>query len=224
MLEPRVGKKPISINDKRLNAIKQQASKGDRKTFSAPVLSFVPPPPPKRRPTIPHIEPPPLSLTPASPDTNVGVQIKKKKETRSMVDYAQSLPAYAPNYLDFGGPEDLNLLDDGGKDLERAGKRITQLSTITEKVPSTNSSPTIISLLHTERLSASKGRSSSTSSGLSSVRDQRTRSVEDSKSFDLFDLEQQLPSGGPDDLQFEMETGPEAHVEGETGDFLPSFT
>jgi len=153
-------------------------------------------------------------------------KLKKKKESRRMIDYAKSLPAYAPNYLDFGGPEDLNLLEDGGN-LERVGKRIPHLSTITEKVPSTNSSPTIISLLHTERLSGSKGRSSSTSSGLSSVRDQRTRSVEDSKSsgkeFDLYDLEQNLPPG-PDDLQFEMETGSEAHAEGETGDFLPSFT
>jgi len=141
-----------------------------------------------------------------------------------MNDYAKSLPAYANNYLDFGGAEDLNLLEDGGKELDkRVGKRMTHLSTITEKSSSTNSSPTIISLLHTERLSASKGRSSSLSSA-SSVRDQRTQSVEDSKSsgqeFDLFELEQQLPSAGPDDLQFEMETGPEPHAEGESGDFL----
>jgi len=233
MLEPRPmpGRKPIVINNKLLNIVKQQG-KGERKTFSAPVLSYIPPPAPKRRPTVPHIEPPPLSLTPASPDTNIGVHIKmkgQKKPERSLNDYfAKSCPAYAP-FLDFGGPDDLNSLEDGGKDIEKVGKRVSQLSTITEKVGSLSSSPTIISLLHTERLSAPKGRSSSLSS-VSSVRDQRTHSVEDSKSsgqeFDLFDLEQHLPPmpTGQDDLQFEMETGSEAQLEGESGEFLPTFT
>jgi hypothetical protein len=231
MLEPRPlpgSRKPIKISNKVLNNIKQ-SGKGERKTFSAPALSYVPPPAPKRRPTVPHIEPPPLSLTPASPDTNIGVHINhptKKKPERSLNDYfAKSCPAYAP-FLDFGGPDDLNLLDDGGKDFERSvGKRVSQLSTITEKVGSLSTSPTIISLLHTERLSAPKGRSSSLSS-VSSVRDQRTHSVEDSKSggdFDLSDLDHQLKQL-PDDLQFEMETGSEAQLDGESGEFLPSFT
>jgi len=217
-------RKPILIN-KTLNVVKQQSGKGERKTFSAPALSYVPPPAPQRRPTVPNIEPPPLSLTPASPDTNIGVHIKMKKRERSLNEYyARSCPSYAPNFLDFGSPEDLSLLDDGGrKDTERVGKRVSHLSTITEKAPPLSSSPTIISLLHTERLSVPKGRRSSLSS-VSSVRDQRTHSVEDSKSngqdFDLFELEQQLPSA-PDDLQFEMETGSEVQGEGESGEFLP---
>jgi len=231
MLEPSPGRKPIVIANKTVDQIKQQAGKGEKMHFSAPVLSYIPPPAPKRRPTIPHIDPPPLSLTPASlslthasPDTNIGTQSKVKKCARSLV--AHSLPTYGPNnYLDFGSPEDLNLLDDGGKDLERVGKRVSQLSTITEKHPSLGSSPTIFSLLHTERLSASKeGRSSSLSSVSS-----KAQSIEDSKSsgqeLDLFELEQSLPSGAPDELQFEMETGLEVHPDGgESGDYLPNFT
>jgi len=215
------GRKPILINNKSLNLVKQ--GKGERKTFSAPALSYIPPPAPQRRPTVPHIEPPPLSLTPASPDTNIGVHIKMKKRERSLNDYyARSCPAYAPNFLDFGNPEELSL-GDGGKDVERVGKRVTHLSTITEKAPPLSTSPTIISLLHTERLSAPKGRRSSLSS-VSSVRDHSVDSKSNGQDFDLFELEQQLPSGAPDDLQFEMETGSEAHSEGESGEFLPTFT
>jgi len=231
MLEPRPGRKPILIANKTVDQIKQQVGKSGMH-FSAPVLSYVPPPAPKRRPTMPHIDPPPLSLTPASTDTNTNTNVSKvKKPARSLNEYAHSLPTYGPNnYLDFGSPEDLNLLDDGGKELYRVGKRVSQLSTITEKrqslSPSLGSSPTIISLLHTERLSAPKGRSSSLSSVSS-----KAQSREDSKSsgqgeFDLFELEQSLPSIAPDDgLKFEMETGSEVHADGgESGDYLPNFT
>jgi len=101
------------------------------------------------------------------------------------------------------------------------GKKATHLTSIAEK-PVLGSSPTIISLLHTERLSVPKGRRSSLSSTSSRS---TTQSLKSNQDFDLFELEQNLPSGGvPDDLQFEMETGTESQGEGETGECLPSFT
>jgi len=209
-------RKPILINNKALSMVKTP-SKGERKTFSAPAFSFVPPPAPQRRPTVPHLEPPPLSLSPASPDTNIGVHIKMKKKERSLNDYvAYSCPAYAPNFLDVGTPEDL---DEDTKDIEVIVKKSIQLSSISEKSV-LGSSPTIISLLHTERLSVPKGRRSS----LSSVSSSRTHTTERSngQDFDLFELEHHLPS--TDDLQFEMETGTDGQGEGETGECLPTFT
>jgi len=213
-------RKPILISNKTLNLVKAQA-KGERKTFSAPASCFIPPPAPQRRPTVPILEPPPLSLSPASPDTNIGVHIKRKKKERSLNDYvAYSCPAYAPNFLDIGSPEEL---DEDGKDIDGTGKKATHLTSIAEK-PVLGSSPTIISLLHTERLSVPKGEGRRSSLSSTSSRS-TTQSLKSNQDFDLFELEQNLPSGGaPDDLQFEMETGTESQGEGETGECLPSFT
>jgi len=101
-------------------------------------------------------------------------------------------------------------------------KKVSHLSSISEKSV-LGSSPTIISLLHTERLSVPKGRRSSLSS-TSSSRSQTHATESNGQDFDLFELEQNLPSGVSDDLQFELETGTDVQGEGETGECLPTFT
>jgi len=221
----------ISIKDKRIQSVKQQSKKGERKTFSAPALSYVPPPAPQRRPTIPSIEPPVLALTPASPAPAWGpvpVMIKgksgkyQKAAARSLSDYT-SCPA-AAQFLGRSVEDDGFSLDPGTKE-----KRPSQLSTAStlstiterEKLGSLGSSPTIFSLLTTERLSAPADGSVLSSHG---VRGQRssseTKTVVRStgESFDLGEFEATLPAGG-DDLQFEMdETGLETHPEEENED------
>jgi len=207
----------ISIKSKRMLAVKQ-AKKGERKTFSAPALSYVPPPAPQRRPTIPSIEPPVLALTPASPAPTwepVPVKIKdksgkfQKSAARSLSDYA-SCPA-ATQFL--GGVEDDGFSLDGRKE-KRPSQLSTAstLSTITEKHGSLGSSPTIFSLLTTDRLSAPAESSHG-------VRGERSNSESKGvvrpagESFDLTEFEATLPVGA-DDLQFEMdETGLETHPE-----------
>jgi len=147
---------------------------------------------------------------------------------------AYSCPTSNP-FLDMGLDENTDILDEDGLSVPKGplstiteivgSKKVGSKMVSNERIGSLSSSPTIISLLHTERLSAPKGRSSSLSS-VSSIRDQ-TQS-EDSKSngqeFDLYDLEVQLPTPTASgyELQFEMETGSENQTE-DSNDFLPNF-
>jgi len=188
-----------------------------KKYFSAPSYCSVPPPPPQRRPTIPSVEPPPLYLTPASPDSApyFGMPIKPNQKTRnrscSLSDYiASSCPAPAyleqatgttSEYLDV--PQRKDSLGIGSV----PGKR--QLPAITEKATDwLGSSPTIFSLLATDKLIVPKSEETIT-------KEENKASVS-TGDFDLFDLESTLPSAPPltDDLQFEMEELTEGETSG----------
>eukprot|EP00456_Euglypha_rotunda_P092100 TRINITY_DN9695_c0_g1_i1.p1 TRINITY_DN9695_c0_g1~~TRINITY_DN9695_c0_g1_i1.p1 ORF type:complete len:231 (-),score=26.26 TRINITY_DN9695_c0_g1_i1:229-876(-) len=205
---------PVTI---RQRAQKQSNKVAEKKYFSAPsYCSVPPPPPPQRRPTIPSVEPPPLYLTPASPDSApyFGMPIKSEKTRNrscSLSDYiASSCPA--PAYVEQGlsSSRTSDYLIPARKDSLGVGSvPRRQLPSITEKGTEwMGSSPTIISLLATDKLSVPKAEETIT-------KEENKASV-GATDFDLFDLESTLSSVPiADDLQFEMEE----LVEGESSAF-----